>query len=189
MRTSIKYLSVSAAALALFAGSVLAQSTIRNGDKIVISIAGVPATEQSQINREYSVSEDGTVNLPYLSTPIMAKGRSTSELEKAIEAAYKGNEIYTSPTITCGSQQGARFVDISGQVRSPTRVPYTEDLTLMSAVSAAGGLSTYADDRKIQLIRAGGKSSTVDLVKIRQGKQTDPKLEPGDKILVDEKWF
>lgn len=188
MRKFSKYLSAIAATLTVFMGSALAQSNLRPGDKVMISIAGVPASEQSQINKEYAISEDGTINLVYLKAPIMAAGRSTSELESAIEAAYRGNEIYTNPTITCGSQQGARFVDTAGQVRSPTRVPYTEDLTLMSAISASGGLTQFANLKDIQIIR-GGRSTKYDYKGIQNGKQPDPRLSPGDKIVVGESWF
>jgi polysaccharide export outer membrane protein len=188
MRFLSKSLILTAGALLCMTGGLLGQAKLRTGDKVLVSISGVPATEQGQVNKEYAISEDGTINLPYLKTPIQAAGRSPSDLEDAIESAYRGNEIYTNPTITCGTQQGARFVDVSGQVKGPTRVPYTEDLTLMAAISACGGLTPYAKEREIQLIR-NGKSSKHDMAKIRDGKQTDIKLEPGDKVIVDQTWF
>jgi len=188
MRNPIRLVCLAGLLLTALTGSALAQTVLRPGDKVMITISGVPLDEQAQISREYTIDEKGSVNLPFLTSTISAAGRSPSELENAIESAYKGNEIYVSPTITVGSQQGARFVDVSGQVKAPQRVPFTEDLTLMSAISACGGTTPYANERKIQLMR-DGKPSVLDLKKIRKDPRGDIQLKPGDKIIIDESWL
>lgn len=188
MKMPFRTIITSVLLFAGLAGPLAAQSNLRPGDKLLISISGVPADEQNQVNREYTVDENGQVSLPYIPN-ISAAGRSSGEVAKAIEAAYRGNEIYSNPTITIGQQLGNRFVDVSGQVRAPQRVPFTEDLTLMSAISACGGATPYARENRIQLLRAEGGSTTHDLKKIRRGQEKDPTLRPGDKIIIDETWF
>ena len=163
------------------------QANLRSGDKVLISISGVSIEEQNQVNREYMIDEDGMLNLPYIPM-VSAVDKSPSELQRAIESSYVSNEIYTNPTITVGIQENARFVDVIGAVKSPTRVPYTEDLTLMSAISATGGFTPYAN-RKAVTIRRGKDVQVINTKDINKGKVPDVPLRPGDKIEVVESWL
>jgi protein involved in polysaccharide export with SLBB domain len=36
-------------------------------------------------------------------------------------------------------------VNVGGSVRTPSGVPFTEDMTLLTAINAAGGFNDFAD--------------------------------------------
>ncbi len=60
-----------------------------------------------------------------------------------------------------------RFVNVGGEVKLPQRVQYTGDLTVLSAISAAGGFTEYASQSRVRLLR-GSKVINVDIRKVRK---------------------
>ena len=81
-----------------------------------------------------------------------------------------------------------RFVNVSGDVRQPRRVEYTSDLTLLGAISAAGGFTDYADQRKVRVLR-GSNVQMVDVREVRSNPSLDIKLLPGDQIEVPQSFW
>ena len=95
--------------------------------------------------------------------------------------------IYTRPTVLIGIDHTnpSRFVTVAGEVRSPGDVPYRHDLTLLSALSARGGFTDFANSKKVQLIRAL-QVSTHDLRRVTTTPTSDIPVLPGDRILVPQ---
>ncbi|MEO5755011.1 MAG: SLBB domain-containing protein [Chthoniobacterales bacterium] len=85
-------------------------------------------------------------------------------------------------------QPQTRFVNIGGAVRSPNRIPFTEDMTLLTAISAAGGFNDFADQKRVRLLR-GSEAKVYDVRQFRREPALDPKLQPGDKIEVPQSFF
>ncbi len=160
---------------------------LRNGDTMEIRLGGVPIEEINQVTGTYVVDTQGFVNLPHIGR-IRASGLTQEQLQAAIENTYKAKEIYTNPAITVSVPSQARFVNVGGEVRLPQRVPYTPDLTVVSAISAAGGLTEYASQSRIRVVR-DTDVVVLDLRKIRKNPGLDIPLEPGDSIEVMRSFF
>ena len=162
-------------------------AAFRTGDTIELRIGGVPAEETQLITGTYTVDGEGFVNLPHVGK-VRAAGLGQAALQSAIEAAYRAGEIYTNPSITVTVPAALRFVNVSGDVRQPRRVEYTSDLTLLGAISACGGFTEYADQRKVRLIRGGGVQ-IVDIKAVRKDPALDVVLLPGDQIEVPQSFW
>lgn len=160
---------------------------LRNGDTMDIRLGGVPREEIEQVTGTYVVDTQGYVNMPHLGR-IMAAGLTQEQLQVAIENAYRASGLYSSPTITVSVPMQARFVNVGGEVRMPQRVAYTPDLTVVSAISAAGGLTEYASQSRIRMVR-GNSVIQIDLRKVRKDPSLDVPLEPGDSIEVMRSFF
>lgn len=174
----------------LLAAAAFAQDSgpvFRTGDTLELRIGGVPADEISVITGTYTVDGEGFINLPHIGK-VRAAGLAQAALQRAVEAAYKSGEIYTNPSITVTVPTTLRFVNVSGDVRQPRRVEYTTDLTVLSAISAAGGFTDYADQRKVRLLRAG-KVQIVDVKAVRSNPAIDIRLLPGDQIEVPQSFW
>lgn len=169
------------------ASGALAQATLRVGDPIEIKIGGVPNEEQVQVNNTYTVDASGTVNLPYINR-MKAAGLTPAQLARSIEQNYRTNKIYTNPNITILMQPTARFVNVGGAVRTPARVPFTEDITLLAAVNAAGGFNDFADQKRVRLLR-GNEVKVYDVRQSRRDPSLDVKLQPGDRVEVPQTFF
>lgn len=159
---------------------------LRSGDQLSIRLAGVPQEDIAQVSGAYTVDGAGNINLPFIGK-IHAAGLKQAEVQSSIESSYKASGIYSAPVITVAVQFD-RFVDVEGDVRSPQRVRYTPDLTLMGAIAATGGFSEYADQNKVSILR-GGSRTFVNVKKVRQNQEVDPPLQPGDKISVPRSFW
>jgi polysaccharide export outer membrane protein len=175
------------AAQAALRSSDLATVRLRIGDSMEIRLGGVPAEEINQVTGTYVVDTQGYVNMPHIGR-VKAVGLTQEQLQTAIETTYRSKEIYTNPTITVSVPMQTRFVNVGGEVKLPQRVQYTGDLTVLSAINAAGGFTEYASQSRVRLLR-GDKVINVDIRKVRKHPDLDISLEPGDSIEVMRSFF
>jgi polysaccharide export outer membrane protein len=160
---------------------------LRAGDSIDIRLGGVPREEIEQVSGSYTVDTEGYVNVPQVGR-IEGAGLTQQELQSAIEDAFKNKGVYTNPTVTVSVPLMARFVNVGGEVRLPQRVQYTPDLTVLAAITAAGGFTEYASQSRVRLYR-GMEVVQVDMRKIRRDPGNDIPLQPGDTIEVMRSFF
>ena len=160
---------------------------LRAGDQVEVRMGGIPADEISVVTGTYTVDGSGQLNLPHVGK-VKALGLTQSEMQTAIENAYRSQEIYTHPTVTVSVPQQVRLVDVGGDVRAPRRVEYTPDLTVLGAINAAGGFTEYADQAKVRLLR-DGKVVIVNIREVRKDPTKDLTLQPGDKIEVPQSFW
>ena len=84
---------------------------------------------------------------------------------------------------------------VSGAVRNPDlyEVPRAEPVTVLKAVTLAGGTTDRAAEKRVQVIRtnADGQRVTleVNLKRVKRGKAEDPILQKDDLVLVPESFF
>lgn len=162
---------------------------LRSGDSFDLRISGVPSDDQATISGNYTVDGQGFFSLSYIGK-IKAGGRTASDVQNAIERMYIDQGIFTHPTVALNIAAGARFVNVGGPGVNGggKRLPYTSDLTVLSAITAAGDFNEFANQRKVFLIR-GGKSTIIDCKKLRQDPSKDFNVLPGDNIQVPETMF
>jgi protein involved in polysaccharide export with SLBB domain len=173
--------------LLTFSSIAFGQTVLRVGDPIELRIGGVPNEEQQQVNNVYTVDSNGSVNLPYINK-LRAEGLTPAQLAREIEDAYRANKIYTNPTITILMQPTSRFVNVGGAVRSPMRVPFTEDLTLLASINAAGGFNDFADQKRVRVLRRN-QVKIYDVRQFRRDPSLDIRLQPGDRVEVPQTFF
>ena len=161
-------------------------ATLRAGDSFDMRLAGMPPELiQEFSNIQYTVGSDGTVNIPLIGKT-KAAGLTANQLEDAIQARYISGKIFTNPTVIINVAQGARFVSITGGVRQPGRMQWTSDMTLGSAIGAAGGMGEFSNGKGIRVIRDGKVFGTYNYKEIVKDPAKDPKLLPGDQVIVPE---
>jgi polysaccharide export outer membrane protein len=72
---------------------------------------------------------------------------------------------------------------VTGEVKSPGRFPYEENMTVLMAVTTAGGFTDKASQRGTYIIRE--QSGQKEKIRV---KMDDP-IRAGDTIMVPESWF
>ncbi len=106
--------------------------------------------------------------------------------QKAALSLQLGNGDIVTATST-------QFFYVSGEVKNPGSYPITPGLTVLKAVSVAGGLTKFGSKGKVEILRKVGGSETerikVDLGDIEGGKRPDMPLEPEDIIKVGKRVF
>ena len=169
---------------ALSATTVLADATLRPGDAFELRIGGVPSDDQATISSNYTVDGEGYVNLPLIGR-IQVAQMTVSATQSTIERKYIADGIFTRPTITVNTQAQARFVNVAGHVKAPQRVAYTADMTVLSAINAAGDFDEFADQTRVHLVREG-RVTLLNCKKLKKDPSGDLKVLPGDQIQVPE---
>ena len=159
---------------------------LRIGDTIEIRISGVPAEDAGTFNGSYTIDDQGMINLQYINQ-VKVAGFLPNQIQETIQNRLIEEKIFTHPTITIQQNQ-SRFVDVAGEVKAPQRVNFTADMTLMSALNAAGWFTDFADQGKIRLVR-DNKTTIYNYKAIRKDPALDPKILPGDKIVVPQSWW
>ncbi|MEO1857160.1 MAG: SLBB domain-containing protein [Rubritalea sp.] len=186
------YLLISLMTLSL---TVAQASYVKTGEKITITIKGVPASEQSSINGEYIVSDSGLLYMPMLKRGLKASGTSSSTVARRIEAAYREAKIYSNPRITIltaqadieidrGRKRENEFVTVSGEVKRDGPVQYRTGLTIYEAIATAGGVDTFGAMNRVKLER-NGRETIYDLKKNAISRTI--KVRVGDVITVPQK--
>jgi polysaccharide export outer membrane protein len=155
---------------------------LRGGDPVIIFLRGIlPKDDELQD----IIDEAGYVNLPYIGA-VLAAGRTTSQLEAEIQRLYIEKQIYKSITVNVVVPSQSFFV--RGEARTPGRFPLITGMTVLQAISAAGGYSDFADPKGVNIIR-GGKSIRVNARDFERHPEKDVPIEPGDVIVIPRSLF
>jgi polysaccharide export outer membrane protein len=160
---------------------------IQIGKAVKISILGVPAEEKGRIDGDYSVADNGTINMPFIGE-VRAAGLKAEVLQKTLEARYRGAQIFRNPTFqvvsdTEGAGLDENFVHVAGQVGRNGPVKFNRGMTLFQAITAAGGPNAFGTMKRVKLLRAG-QQRIYDLTEL-QNMQIP--LEVNDMIEVPQK--
>ncbi len=86
------------------------------------------------------------------------------------------------------------LVFVQGEVRTPGAVKYTQDLTLIRAITQAGGLTQLAAGGRVDILRGKGEKKErirVDVDKLMRAGDGNPDVlvKPDDIILVPQRLF
>ncbi|WP_288356388.1 polysaccharide biosynthesis/export family protein [uncultured Cycloclasticus sp.] len=152
------------------------------GDVLDISV-----WNEETLKKTVLVLPDGTVSFP-LAGELIAKGKTVSELEQALKNNL--SEFLADPVVTVVvANVSGNTVHILGKVQTPGSFVMSQNLNVMQALSLAGGLSAYAKENNIIVLRQQEANQTVIKVRyadIKDGDDisTNIKLNSGDVIVI-----
>lgn len=121
-------------------GSNLPQERIGRDD-----LVGIYVYDSPELTRTVRVSADGAIRLPMLKERVMAAGLYPPELETAIASALAKEELLVNPIVTVSVvEYRSRPISIVGAVKAPITFQATGTVTLLDAITRAGGLADNA---------------------------------------------
>ena len=121
-------------------GANLPTQEIGANDLIAVSVY-----DQPEFTRSVRVSADGFIRLPMLERRIEAEGLLPSELETSIAEALRAEEILVDPIVTVTiAEYQSRPISVAGAVKNPVTLQAVGPVTLLEAITRAGGLSPDA---------------------------------------------
>ena len=154
--------------------------TFTPGDRIDIDFGGCLAAPWVQI-----VRDDGTIALPF-NLAALAVGKTAAQLEQAIHDLYVPT-ILTRLTVKI--RPGVSYFFVTGEVMNPGQKHHTGQITMMKAISDAGGFTDFADKRRIEILRADGEIVKANGKAILKGAAQDVTIYPGDRVHVNRSPF
>ena len=107
---------------------------------------------EAELSGDYQVQDDGTVNFPLVGR-LHVEGLTQAEAGDLLEARL-GDGFLKRPNVTIVVLERQNLeVSVLGQVNAPGTFAFTEQLTLVQAISQAGGLSPLAAARRVKITR------------------------------------
>ena len=156
-------------------------------DKIHIAVP-----EDPNATRDVSIAMDGTVRLAYLDDPIKLAGLSVNDAIALIQKTYVDQQIFIKPQVTLEVVTYAdRRINVNGQVNRPgwVNIPPEETMTLVSAISAAGGPTRIANPYvTVTRTLPNGETKVIEanLKSAMENPAKDIPIDDGDSIYVKE---
>lgn len=152
--------------------------------------------QHDDINRQtesVSISNAFTIFLPLIQA-VNVKGKTARESEELVRAAYDRDFLVNPQVSITVVKYAERAVNVVGQVNKPGRIQFPPErgLTIVEALSEAGGPTRLADLKKVKLSRRNTEGETtieevnVDAMWNRGGRDAIP-LQKDDVIYVPER--
>jgi polysaccharide export outer membrane protein len=170
-----------AAPPALAAGAAAGTYVIGASDVITVSVWREPTLSGSLL-----VRPDGMISLPLLGD-VQASG--LTPLQLADQIATKLKKFVQDPNVSVVvSQIHSKVVYLMGEVGKKGPIEMTPGMTLLEAIGSAGGITEFANQKKIYILRdEAGKHEKIPVhykEALKGNSALDLVLKPGDTIVV-----
>ena len=157
------------------------------GDTFTLEIVG-----EKDLPREYQVASDGTVDFPYVHT-LKVADLEAQEVARLVRERLIAEKVLSDPSVVVQVKEYAsRHVTVLGQVSKPGSYPLLPGMSMIQAISQAGGLTAVASGTHVSLTRKtskGQQTVDVNVDAISEGRAPDMPLQAGDQIYVRERIF
>lgn len=172
--------------------SLNAEYVIGIDDVLEISVL-----EYENLHTVATVPADGLISFPYIGN-VQAEGKTLDEIKTEISNRLSDSYIkYPVVSISLIKSRSKNFF-VYGAVNSPDAYPISDDMTVLKAISIAGGLTRDAlygkvNVRRPQKDKLEYESISIDIRGTMEGKSKtgDMLLLPGDIVVVEpsERFF
>jgi len=157
------------------------------GDLFEVRVFG-----QQDLSGTYQVAGDGTINFPLIGT-VAVQGQTPPEIEREIQTRLADGYLKNPSVSVKVTEYRSKRVSVFGQVKQPGTFPFSDNMSIVEAISRAGGFTAMAKKNSVRVTRrlATGKTERilVAVEDIGQGKAPNFLLRPGDVVFVPERIF
>jgi len=164
--------------------SAVDESTYVIGPQDVVEIS---VWKEAEVSRTLPVRPDGKISLPLLND-VQAAGLTPVQLQAELTEGLK--KFITAPQVTVIVREvNSRRVFVIGEVTHPGAFPMLPSMTVLQAISTAGGFSQYAKLSGIYVLRDEGGKRTIypfNYKAVVRGLRAEQNivLKSGDTIVV-----
>ena len=145
------------------------------GDRLRVVVYG-----QEGLTNTYAIGAGGSITIPLIGA-VPARGRTTAGLATEIAAKLR-NGFIRDPSVAVEIEAYRPFF-ILGEVAAPGQYPYVPNMTVESAVAIAGGFSPRARRDRVTVTHTDAAGTGRFVV------PPGSPINPGDTVLVGERWF
>ena len=137
--------------------------------------------DQEAMSRNYAVDDRGSISIPLVGN-VVARGRTTVQLERAVIAELRRANIVSAAKVSVEIIAYRPFF-IYGEVKGAGRYVYQPFMNVEMALATAGGITERGSLRQLRVTRV------IDGNRVSAEVTLDFKVQPGDTIYVNERWF
>jgi len=156
--------------------------TLGPGDLLEVSV-----WNDETLTRQVLVRPDGFISFPLIGD-IQVEGRTVDQVRAAVEKEIS-EYVPDVPVTVLLIQLASTRVYVIGKVPQPGAFLMQDQMRVLQILSMAGGLTTFADQGDIKIIRYDGEDQQVfefDYDEVARGRDLSQNivLEPGDTVVV-----
>ena len=160
-----------------------ADYVIGAGDRLNIRVWKNP-----DLSVNVPVRPDGKISVPLLDD-VQAEGFTALELKEVITRDL--GEYVTNPDLTVVVEEVNKRIYVLGEVGRKGPIALGSDLRVTDAIAAAGGFGTFADKKRVKVIRRSGGGEVeyrfnYDAYIAGKAPGTNLLLAPNDTIVVTD---
>jgi polysaccharide export outer membrane protein len=150
-------------------------------------VLDISVWKEPDVSRSVPVRPDGKISLPLVSD-VQAAGLTPSQLAADLTTRLK--KFLNDPQVTViVTAINSRRIYIVGEVARPGAFPLLPNMTVLQALADAGGFTTFANTKKIHILRMiNGKQTEFpfEYREVLEGNKTSENITllPGDEIVV-----
>ncbi len=149
-------------------------------------LLNVSVWKEKDFSETVVVRPDGKISLPLVGEFYTA-GQTPVQAEDLLQARLK--TVVIDPKVTVSVVEiRSRMVYITGEIGRPGAYPLNAPLNVLQLIAQAGGLTQFAERRKIRVLKASesGKGVPFDYNSVVHGKDSRRNLvlAPGDTVVV-----
>lgn len=148
---------------------------LASGDRLRVIVFG-----QDNLSNIYTVDGTGRISMPLIDT-VPAQGRTTQELERAIEGRLRTGYL-REPKVSVEVDTYRPFFML-GEVTNSGQFPYVPGMTVQTAVAIAGGFTPRGQRNWAEVTRQ------IDGQLVTANVPITYAVQPGDTIVIKERWF
>jgi protein involved in polysaccharide export with SLBB domain len=162
-------------------------TTLGPGDVFNVRVFG-----EDSLSSKYQVGPDGTIRYPFLGQ-VTVVGREAHEVASAIADGLRRGKYLLDPHVSVFVEQtNSKRISVLGAIAKPGTFPIVPGMTVVQAVSGAGGFTPLASkDETVVTRRVNGKLERyrISVSEVSRGNQEDFPLRAGDIVFVPERVF
>ncbi len=161
--------------------------TLGPGDVFAVRVFG-----EEELSAQYRVDSDGSIDFPFLGR-VEVSGTDPREVATRISEGLVAANVMVAPEVTVFVEESNSLrVSVVGAVARPGTFPAAPGLTVVQAISMAGGFTALASQNDTVLTRrveSGVRRFSVPAKRISEGRENDVPLQGGDIVYVPARVF
>jgi polysaccharide export outer membrane protein len=153
------------------------------GDVFEVRVYG-----EKELSGTHRVAPDGTISVPLVGT-VDVIGLTPAEVGAKLEERFRDGYLREPNVTVFVKEYNSKRVFVLGSVLKPGTFPYEENMSIIQAITLAGGFKDLADPNGTVVTRAADgedRRYIVPVEKITRGEHTNFVLRPGDIVFVPE---
>lgn len=162
-------------------------TTLGPGDVFAVRVYG-----EDEMSGSHQVAPDGTINFPLLGA-VQVSGMEPPEVAEKLQTLLLERNLLRDPHVSVYVEQYvSKRVSVMGAVANPGTFPLETGMTVVEAISRAGGFSSLADRDGTIVTRKIGNETVryrVPVARVTKGQAQDIEVAAGDIIFVPERLF
>lgn len=165
----------------------LAADELGTGDVVQVRVF-----REEDLGGTYRVGDDGTIEFPLIGT-VQLVGRKPEQVGEEIRARLADGYLVDPQVSVFVKERKSQKVHVLGQVNKAGSFPFESGMSVVQAITNAGGFTKLASQNRVTVTRVGadGEKRTfeVPVGDIGSGKAVNFQLSPGDIVFVPEAIF